>query len=150
MWLAMVRLTSPASTSLPMPRPGSALSFAITVRSRLPWRTSSSITRSGVPTPMNPPIMSVAPSGIIATASFTETVCMAGCPFADGQNDTEAGRGHELYLGSAGNTRRQCIGHAQCVGRNATEFLRGAYPSRKAGIPDQVGPGFFRDMRRVR
>jgi hypothetical protein len=30
---------------------------------------SSSIRRSGVPTAMNPPIMRVAPSGIIATAS---------------------------------------------------------------------------------
>src|SRR5262249_47361664 len=78
MWLATVRLTNPASTSLPMPRPGSALSFAITVRLRLPWRTSSSITRSGDPTPIKPPIMRVAPSGIMATASFNGMVCMAG------------------------------------------------------------------------
>ena len=49
--------------------PGVAVSLAMTVRSRLPWRTSSSISRSGVPTPMKPPIIRLAPSGIIATAS---------------------------------------------------------------------------------
>jgi hypothetical protein len=69
-----VFFTAPALMSLPMPMPGSALSFAITVRLRLPWRTSSSTRRSGVPTPMNPPIITVAPSGIIATASFKRMV----------------------------------------------------------------------------
>src|SRR5262249_57552841 len=61
-----------------MPRPGIAVSFAITVRFFFPWRTSSSITRSGVPTAMKPPIISVAPSGIMVTASSTEIVLMCG------------------------------------------------------------------------
>jgi hypothetical protein len=60
----------------PMPTPGIALSLAITVRSRLRWRTSSTTTRSGVPTPMNPPMIRRAPSGIIATASCKEMVFM--------------------------------------------------------------------------
>ena len=72
MWLAISRLTRPLSTSLPMPTPGLAVSLAMMVRSRLPWRTISSITRSGVPTAMKPPIIRLAPSGIIATASSTE------------------------------------------------------------------------------
>src|SRR5215471_2464507 len=63
-----------------MPWPGLAVSLAITVRLRLPWRTSSSITRSGLPTAMKPPIITLAPSGMRATASFTETVFMAGHP----------------------------------------------------------------------
>ena len=68
--------TAPAVTSLPMPRPGVAVSFAITVSSRLPWRASSSTTRCGVPTPMKPPIMRLAPSGIMATESSRLTVFM--------------------------------------------------------------------------
>ena len=55
--------------SLPMPMPGEAVSLAITVRSRFSCRTSSSISASGVPTPMKPPIIRVAPFGIRATAS---------------------------------------------------------------------------------
>jgi hypothetical protein len=46
-----------------MPRPGLAVSLAITVRFFLPWRTISATSRCGVPTPMKPPIISVAPSG---------------------------------------------------------------------------------------
>lgn len=42
--------TSPAVTSLPVPLPGAASSFAMPVRLRLPRRTNSSIRRSGVPT----------------------------------------------------------------------------------------------------
>ena len=80
MWLAIVLAISPALTSLPMPLPGIAVSLAMTVRSRLPWRTSSSITRSGVPTPMKPPIIRLAPSGIMATASATSMVFMRASP----------------------------------------------------------------------
>src|SRR5262249_34252389 len=54
-----------------------AVSLAITVRSRFCCRTISSITRSGVPTPMKPPIIRLAPSGISATASESAMVCMA-------------------------------------------------------------------------
>src|SRR5215471_6767495 len=63
-----------------MPRPGTAVSLAMTVRLRLPWRTSSSIKRSGDPTPIKPPIMSDAPSGIILTALSTETAFMVRHP----------------------------------------------------------------------
>ena len=65
-----------APTSLPMPMPGEAVSLAITVRSRLPCRTSSSISGSGVPQAMKPPIIRVAPSGIMATISLTGIVFM--------------------------------------------------------------------------
>ena len=72
MWLTIAFFTRRARTSLPMPTPGIAVSLAITVRSRLPWRTSSSTTFSGVPTAMKPPIIRLAPSGISATASARE------------------------------------------------------------------------------
>src|SRR5206468_1913065 len=49
--------------------PGEAVSLAMTVRSCFSCRTSASISASGVPTPMKPPIMRVAPFGIRATAS---------------------------------------------------------------------------------
>src|SRR5262245_20568778 len=86
MWLAIVLERRPAPTSLPMPLPGTAVSFAMTIRLRLPCRTSSSTRRSGVPTPMNPPIMRLAPSGIMATASSTGTVFMSERPFPYGRS----------------------------------------------------------------
>jgi hypothetical protein len=43
--------------------------LAIIVRFFLPWRTNSAMIQWGDPTPMNPPIMMDAPSGIMATAS---------------------------------------------------------------------------------
>jgi hypothetical protein len=64
----MALRSSLAWTSLPIPTLGDAVSLAITVRSFLPWRTISSIMRSGVPTPMKPPTITLAPSGIMATA----------------------------------------------------------------------------------
>jgi hypothetical protein len=64
MWLTMALRTSFDTISLPIPRPGTAVSLAMTVRLRLSWRTISSITRSGVPTAMKPPIIRLAPSGI--------------------------------------------------------------------------------------
>src|SRR5438034_2467366 len=78
MWLTIARRTSPARMSLPMPTPGMAVSFAITVRFPVPRRTSSSMTRSGVPTPMKPPIITLARSGISDAASpspMVFTVC---------------------------------------------------------------------------
>src|SRR5215470_9066054 len=63
-----------------MPLSGVAVSLAMTVRSRLPWRTSSSTTRSGVPTPIKPPIITLAPSGIIATDCSREIVFMIRAP----------------------------------------------------------------------
>ena len=86
MWLATTLLTAPALINLPMPRPGIAVSLAITVRSRLPCRTSSSISRWGVPTPMKPPTINDAPSGISATASASGIVFIASCSGATACN----------------------------------------------------------------
>jgi len=66
--LTITRRKSFAVISLPMP--GAAVSLAMTVKSLFCCRTSSSTSGSGVPTPMNPPTISVAPAGIIATASW--------------------------------------------------------------------------------
>src|SRR5262245_45630950 len=76
-WLAIVFERRPALTSLPMPLPGTAVSLALTTRLRFPWRTSSSTRRSGVATPMHPPVMRLAPSGIMATASSAAMVFMS-------------------------------------------------------------------------
>src|SRR6185437_5587666 len=76
-WLAVMVATSEASNSFPMPRPGTAASLAMIVSSLFFCRTSSSRSRSGVPTPMKPPIMMVAPFGIIATASSAEMFFMS-------------------------------------------------------------------------
>src|SRR5215212_9401343 len=77
MWLTITWRSSPASISLPMPIPGAAVSLAMTVRSLFFCRTISSTTGSGVPTPMKPPIIRVAPAGIIATASWRVIVFIA-------------------------------------------------------------------------
>src|SRR3974377_1266048 len=79
-----------AATSLPIPLPGIAVSLAMTVRSRLFWRTISSIRRSGVPTAMKPPIMRLGPFGIMATEFSRETVCMCPAPFGSFGNATLA------------------------------------------------------------
>jgi hypothetical protein len=83
MWLTIVRLTRSWSISFPIPRPGTAVSLAMTVRLPFFCRTSSSMTRSGVPTPMNPPTMSVAPSGIFATASAADIAFIRNSSGAD-------------------------------------------------------------------
>ena len=74
MWLAVRVDTSVASNSLTTPLPGRPASLQITVNSDLFCLTNSSTRRSGVPTPMNPPTMTVAPLGIMATASSAETL----------------------------------------------------------------------------
>jgi hypothetical protein len=51
-------------------------SAMITVRLCLFWRTISSMIRSGLPTPMNPPVIRLAPSGIMATDWSRGTVCI--------------------------------------------------------------------------
>ena len=48
--------TAPALISLPIPRPGIAVSLAMIVRFFAPRLTSASIRRWGEPTPMKPPI----------------------------------------------------------------------------------------------
>jgi hypothetical protein len=63
---AMSFVTAPALTSFPIPLPGHAVSLAMTVRFLAPRLTSASMRRCGEPTPMKPPINSVAPSGINA------------------------------------------------------------------------------------
>jgi hypothetical protein len=82
MWLVITRRIRRAETSLPMPTPGRAVSFAITVRSFFFCLTISSISRRGVPTAMKPPIINVAPLGIAATASATFMVLPTAGPFA--------------------------------------------------------------------
>ena len=62
-------VTHPASISLPIPTPGRAVSLAMTVSSRAPPATSASIMRSGMPTPMKPPIMRLDPSEIKTAAA---------------------------------------------------------------------------------
>src|SRR5215467_9934020 len=76
-WLTIALRRTFAATSLPIPLSGVAVSLAMTVRSRLPCRTISSTIRSGVPTPKNPPIITLAPSGIIRTVWPSEIVCIS-------------------------------------------------------------------------
>src|SRR3954469_23277091 len=73
-----MRDTCSPSNNLPTPFPGVAASLLIRVRPDFFCRTSSSSRRSGVPTPMKPPTMMLAPFGIMATASSTETDFMIG------------------------------------------------------------------------
>ena len=73
MWLAVSVETSDASNNFPTPLPGTAASLLMMESSDFLCLTSSSSSRSGVPTPMNPPTITVAPLGILATASSTET-----------------------------------------------------------------------------
>ena len=73
MWLVVSVETSDASNSFPTPLPGTAASLLMMESSDFLCLTSSSSSRSGVPTPMNPPTITVAPLGILATASSTET-----------------------------------------------------------------------------
>ena len=78
MWLAVSVETSDASNSLPTPLPGTAASLLMMESSDFLCLTSSSSSRSGVPTPMKPPTMTVAPLGIMATASSAETAFIGG------------------------------------------------------------------------
>src|SRR5262249_24073515 len=92
-------------------RCGVAVSLAMMVRSRFFCRTISSIARSGVPTAMNPPIMMLAPSGIMATDCWTETASMV---FA-----LAAHRALALACVCPGQDReRMSLDHGLFVGRN--------------------------------
>ena len=73
MWLVVNVETSDASNSFPTPLPGTAASLLMMESSDFLCLTNSSSSRSGVPTPMNPPTITVAPLGILAMASSTET-----------------------------------------------------------------------------
>ncbi len=53
-----------------MPLSGKPVSLPISVRSLVSLRNTSSISVSGVPTHKNPPIMTVAPLSILASASL--------------------------------------------------------------------------------
>src|SRR5262249_19731524 len=67
---------------------------------------------SGVPTPMKPPIMTVAPLGIIATASSAETGFMLATPdlvcgrWPRGQLEAGVMPGFDLHQGPARAVRR--------------------------------------------
>jgi hypothetical protein len=73
MWLVVSVETSAASNNFPTPLPGTAASLLMMESSDFLCLTNSSSRRSGVPTPMNPPTMTVAPLGIMAMASAAET-----------------------------------------------------------------------------
>src|SRR5690606_21171171 len=67
--------TLPSSSSLPRPRPGSPRLLLMTVRlPAVEWVSRPSIRVRGAPTRPNPPTITVAPSGIRATASATPTM----------------------------------------------------------------------------
>jgi hypothetical protein len=74
--VAVVLEISPALTSFPMPLDGAAVSFATTKRSSFPWACELVNDPLGVPTPINPPIMTLAPWGIMSTASSIVTLFM--------------------------------------------------------------------------
>ena len=82
MWLVVSVETSAASNSFPTPLPGTAASLLMMESSDFLCLTISSSSRSGVPTPMNPPTMTVAPLGIMATASSTETAFIGSSEIA--------------------------------------------------------------------
>src|SRR5258707_4930518 len=78
MWLVVSVETSAASNNFPTPLPGTAASLQMIDSSDFLCLTTSSSRRSGVPTPMNPPTMTLAPLGIMATASSTEMDFLGG------------------------------------------------------------------------
>jgi hypothetical protein len=67
----MTRATCPLEMSFATPIPGRAVSLPITVRFLQPRATSASMSRWGAPTPMKPPIIRLAPSGMRRAASST-------------------------------------------------------------------------------
>ena len=80
MWLVVNVETSDASNSLPTPLPGRAASLQMMESSDFFCRTNSWTRRSGVPIPMKPPIMILAPLGIMATACSAETAFIESFP----------------------------------------------------------------------
>src|SRR6266403_2076326 len=72
----MILRTRRETISFPIATPGRAVSFAMIVRSPLPCRTSSSMSLTGEPTPMKPPIISVLPWGMASTALAARMVLL--------------------------------------------------------------------------
>jgi len=70
-----------------------ALLFTI-VRSRAPCAISASISAAGIPAAPKPPIMTVAPSWMPATASATEATVLS--IMADGRRTAGCGRGNRF------------------------------------------------------
>src|ERR1700722_12353618 len=119
-----MRLISPASTSFPMPFPGTPASLAMMERWDLRCRTNSSSSRSGAPTPMNPPIMTLAPSGILATASSTGTTLIIRS-----SAELEAGKDPDTSVQDALGGERRVDLHqdAMIVGSSCWESRRKKY-----------------------
>lgn len=104
----LARATQPAVMSLPMPTPGRAVSFAITVSPRAQRAMSASVTRCGEPTPMKPPIITIASSGTSAAApqidsephvAHAQQVCNVVTPgryFIGRYRSTKISRSHGL------------------------------------------------------
>src|SRR4051812_12358396 len=140
MWLTIALRTSLASTSLPIPWPGDAVSLAITVRSRLFCRISSSMTRTGVPIPMKPPIMTLAPSGMTETDCSRETVCIVKLPSA------------ELLCGPAAVDRQRRASNLSCgvraqKHRQGPDLLRGCEVTGRLLFREQIVFGLIdRDL----
>src|SRR6201993_3153970 len=107
-----MRDTCAPSNNLPTPLPGVAASLLIRARLDFFCRTSSSSNRSGVPTPIKPPTMMVAPSGIIAMASSAETDFMLEAPvdMDEGRDQSAVAvrRCFDLHQGSARGRRMRC------------------------------------------
>src|SRR6516164_4882327 len=139
-WLAVKVDTSEASISFPTPLPGTAASLQTSESSDLCCRTSSSSSRSGVPTPMKPPTITLAPLGIIATASSAETVLILPAPIIAQKNEKLSAKGE---TGSAGY-----FDLCQWSWRNLERLLprRQARRSARKGYPDahSVIGGFSR------
>src|SRR6202047_2286772 len=68
----MARATHPASISRPTPTPGRAVSLPMIASPRTPRSTKACTTGVAVPTPIKPPNITLAPSGIRTAASAAE------------------------------------------------------------------------------
>src|ERR1700730_3905270 len=68
----MGRATHPPSISRPTPTPGRAVSLPMIGSARTPRSTKAWTTRVAVPTPIKPPNITLAPSGIRTAASAAE------------------------------------------------------------------------------
>jgi hypothetical protein len=73
---AITLATQPAVMRLPMPTPGLAVSLAMMVKLRAPREAKAARTRCGEPTPMKPPIITTAPSGISSAAAAGESAVL--------------------------------------------------------------------------
>src|SRR5271157_3742687 len=130
MWETTARATHPASISRPTPTPGRAVSLPIIVSLQALRSTRASTNRIGVPTPIKPPNITVAPSGIKRAASAAEIAPR----MLTSRNDVQAGVD---VNGVTGHTR-SCATYEE--GNNSADFRNVHQPAgwRSAhGILDQ-------------